>query len=84
MLYIVQFYAEQQARGVNHQRVSLSFRVMEKPDALHKINDSTHKDTEYNTLDVKTYPQSGLLFVYLQVMESQHVSARVKRRAAVR
>ncbi len=57
---------------------------MEKPDALHKINDFIHKDTEYNTLGVKTCPQSCLLFVYGQVMESQHVSARVKRRAAVR
>jgi hypothetical protein len=54
---------------------------MEKPDALHKINDSTHKDTEYNTLDVKTYHQSCLLFVYWQV--TQYVSARVKRRAEV-
>ncbi len=57
--------------------------MIEKPDALHKINDSTHEYTEYNTLDVKTHPQSCLLIVYWQVMESQHVSARVKRRAAV-
>ncbi len=67
---------------MNHlERVSLSFHVIEKPDALHKINDYTHKDTEYNTLDVQIYPLELLLFVYWQVMESQHVSARVKRRA---
>ncbi len=54
---------------------------MEKPDALHKINVSTHKDTEYNTLDVKTHPQSCLLFVYWQV--TQHVLARVKRSVEV-
>ncbi len=64
---------------------------MEKPDALHKINDSTHKDTEYNTLDVKTYPQSQTfvpavhgLFIGRLWSHVQHVSARVKRRAAVR
>ncbi len=57
---------------------------MENPDALHKINDSTYKDTGYNYLDGKTYHQSCLLFVYWQVMESQHVSARVKCKAAVR
>lgn len=28
--------------------------LMEKPDILHKINDFIHKDTKYNTLDVKT------------------------------
>ncbi len=38
--------------------------LMEKPDVLHKINDFIHKDTEYNTLDVKTCPRSRLLFVH--------------------
>ncbi len=49
MLYIFQFYAEQHtgARYESPLRVSRSFRVMEKPDALHKINDFIYKDTEY-------------------------------------
>ncbi len=34
-----------QARGVNHKR--RSYRVMEKPDTLHKINNFIRKDTEY-------------------------------------
>ncbi len=38
--------------------------LMEKPDVLHKINNCIHKDTEYNTLDVKTCPRSRLLFVH--------------------
>ena len=42
MLYIVQFYAEQHGA-----RYESPFHVMEKPDALHKINDFIRKDTEY-------------------------------------
>ncbi len=39
-----------QARGVNHLNKCRSrrpYRVMKKPDALHKINNFIHKDTEY-------------------------------------
>ncbi len=46
MLYIFQFYAEQHT-GMVWITFNESFRVMEKHDALHKINDFIHKDTEY-------------------------------------
>ncbi len=49
MLYIFQFYAEQHT-GARYESPLTSVAVFsrdEKPDALHKINDFIHKDTEY-------------------------------------
>ncbi len=67
---IVQMYAEQHTgagcESLNKRSVLL---LNEESDALHKINDVFIKIQNTNTLDVKTCPQSCLLFVFGQVMK---------------
>ncbi len=61
-----------QAQGVNQTNVAGVESVLlldEESDALLKINDVFIKIQNTNTLDVKTCPQSCLLFVVEQVMK---------------
>ncbi len=42
-MYILQFHTEQRYESPKRW----SYRVMEKPDTLHKIKNCSNKDTEY-------------------------------------
>ncbi len=72
---IVQMYAEQHTgagcESINKRaRVESVLLLDEESDALLKINDVFIKIQNTNTLDVKTCPQSCLLFVVEQVMKA--------------
>ncbi len=71
---IVQMYAEQHTGAgcesiTNVAPVESVLLLDEESDALLKINDVFIKIQNTNTLDVKTCPQSCLLFVFGQAMK---------------
>ncbi len=70
---IVQMYAEQHTGALCeslNERLASVLLLDEESDALLKINDVFIKIQNTNTLDVKTCPQSCLLFVFGQVMKA--------------